>query len=287
MIIVNIKGGLGNQMFQYALGRTLSLKNKDVLKLDISGLDHAKDVGDTHRPFVLDVFTIQNDIANEHEIRKIKYPYGIISKIGRSIDFKILRHTHVLFEEEILKKTGDLYLDGYWQSPRYFENNRDVLLKDFTLKEMPRTMETIKNQMSECPSVSLHVRRGDYVTNPRVGREFGMCSIDYYREAIAYMQKHIDAPHFFVFSDDMAWAKQNLPLEEEHTFVEDSALRTVDDLVLMSACKHNIIANSTFSWWGAWLNTNPNKIVIAPKPWFDNSPYDSSLLPHSWIHIQK
>ena len=214
MIILNLKGGLGNQMFQYALGRSLSLKNNDALARDLSHLTNAEKVGDTHRAFALEGFAIQKNIASPKEVQRIKYPFHTLSKIARRINQKILRNTHVGWEPRILKKTGDIYLDGYWQSPRYFTDIRDVLLKEFTPNDTPPIVTALKEHIMSSQSVSLHVRRGDYVTNPRTRKEFGICSIDYYRNAARYITQRVASPHFFNLSDDIAWGKENLPLTE-------------------------------------------------------------------------
>jgi len=288
MIIVNLKGGIGNQMFQYAFGRKLALKNDDVLKLETAGLARANDVGDIYRPFSLDAFAIEKNIATPEEVRQIKYPYGIVSKAARWVNFKILKNTHTLFEPEALNWTGDLFLDGYWQSPLYFDDIRETLLQEFQLlTPLSAPVLKYKSQMETVPSVSLHVRRGDYASNPQVHREFGVCEASYYQAAITRVVEVVKNPVFLIFSDDIAWVKEHLALPPSAVFVEDPELSDVEELALMSMCKHNIIANSTFSWWGAWLNQNPDKIVIAPTPWFDSIPYDKNLTSESWILLPK
>jgi hypothetical protein len=289
MIIVNLKGGLGNQMFQYALGRKLALQNSDVLKLDVTGLDRAHEVGDVYRPFVLGELSIQKEIASEDEIRKLKYSHGAFSKCWRWFSFKILRHMHVGWEPEILKKTGDMYLDGFWQSPKYFEDIRDVLLKDFSLKKpFSEIGRAYADKIQNSTAVAVHVRRGDYVENPKVRSAYGECSQEYYKKAVDQVSSQVIDPMFFVFSDDVEWVKNNLDLGESTEYVSREGMSDAEAMMLMSMCKHNIIANSTFGWWGAWLNTNPEKMVIAPKPWFnENGKQFLHLIPHSWIRIPK
>lgn len=288
MIIVNLKGGLGNQMFQYAFGRKLALKNNDVLKLDVAGLQRANDVGDIYRPFSLGRFSIVKNIATSAEVRELKYPYGIFSKAWRWVYLHVLRQTNTFWNPNALNKQGDIFLDGYWQTPKYFADIRDILLKDFTLTEpLGEYGEKIAEQMKNSDSVSIHVRRGDYIKNPQVLKEFGVCSENYYQQAIKVIEAKIANPTYFVFSDDINWVKDNLKVGDRAVFVSDSSLTDASELFLMSLCKHNIIANSTFSWWGAWLNQNLNKIVVAPTPWFEQSPYDPSLLPDSWQTVNK
>lgn len=288
MIIVNLKGGLGNQMFQYALGRKLALKNNDVLKLYIAGLDRANAVGDIYRPFSLGRFNVVKNIASETETRTLKYPYGVFSKGWRYINAKLLRNTHTLFEPHILNCQGDIFLDGYWQSPKYFEDIRDVLLADFTLADpLPKYAETILAEMQATTSVAIHIRRGDYIKNPQVAREFGICTKNYYQRAVSTITETYPAATYFVFSDDIDWVKHNLTLGEQVVYVQHPELTDTAELFMMSRCQHNIIANSTFSWWAGWLNTNPDKLVIAPTPWFDKNAYDPSLLLDSWTTLPK
>jgi hypothetical protein len=288
MIIINLKGGAGNQLFQYALGRHLALKNNDALKLEIEGLDRANKVGDIYRQFALDVFNIKKEIATAEEVKSLKYPYGILSKGWRWFSFHILKKTHTLFEPSALNWTGDIFLDGFWQSSKYFEDIRNTLLEEFTLTA-PFSPEasTFATKISENTAVSIHVRRGDYATNARVLKEFGVCSTEYYKKAMEHIETTVDSPTYFVFSDDIEWVKENLPVGEGAIFVTGKDIKDTEEMMLMSQCQHNIIANSSFSWWGAWLNQNNNKIVVAPTPWFENQGYDKTLIPESWTQLQK
>ncbi|HMO77665.1 MAG TPA: alpha-1,2-fucosyltransferase [Candidatus Paceibacterota bacterium] len=288
MIIINLKGGLGNQMFQYAFGRALSIKNNDILKLDIHSLDQAKRIGNIYRPFSLALFNIQQDLASLADIAASKKPEGLLTKITRRIKNSLWGDQTNLFKAEYLNQKGNLYLDGYFQSPLYFENIRDLLLKEFTLKvPLPEYGRNILEQMQLSNSVSLHIRRGDYLSNLIVKKQFGPCTKDYYQRAIDKLKTEVKDAKFFVFSDDIAWVKNNLELDEDTVFVSDPSLKDAEELSLMSQCQHNIIANSSFSWWGAWLNQNPSKLVIAPTPWFDTIDYDPNLLPSSWIQLAK
>lgn len=288
MIIINLKGGLGNQMFQYACGRSLALKNKDSLKLEIAGLERANQIGDIYRSFGLGAFTIEKNIASVEEVQRFKYPYGIVSKGWRFINAKILKRTYIVYEPQVLNWKGDIFLDGYFQSPRYFDHIRDTLLVDFTLVDpLSPAGATFAAQMRETNSVSIHVRRGDYIKNPRVLAEFGVCSLAYYKEAIAKIKATHQNPTFFIFSDDIAWVRENLAIGTDAVFVKDPTITDYQELVLMGHCKHNIIANSSFSWWGAWLNQNHDKMVIAPTPWFESSAFDKNLIPSTWIQLPK
>jgi hypothetical protein len=287
MIIVNIKGGLGNQMFQYALGRKLALQNNDELKLDIAQVSNTN-VADTYRPFRLRAFNISATEAAGKDSERFRYPYGKVSWALEKFRTKILRQFNTGFEPAILQKKGNIYLDGYFQSPKYFDDIRDVLLQDFTLKAALGTDAATFADMMDGNAVSLHVRRGDYVSNPKVQKLYGSCSLAYYKAAIEEIKKEILTPVWFIFSDDIAWVKQNLPLPDSSVFIEGKEITDAEELLLMSHCAHNVIANSSFSWWGAWLNRNPEKTVIAPTPWFDYDPdFTSDILPTTWKQLPK
>ncbi len=288
MIIINLKGGTGNQLFQYALGRHLAIKNNTTLKLDSDGLARANTTGDIYRPLAIDAFATEKIIATSDEVRRLKYPYGLLSKGWRWFCFKILRKTNITFSPSVLSWSGDRYLDGYWQSPLYFNEIREILLKEFSLAQpFSKNAAPFAQMIATTTAVSVHVRRGDYIKNPTVLKEFGVCSLSYYQTAIAHIQKNVTNPTFFVFSDDIAWVKENLPVGNNAVFIEGEGIRDVEELTLMRLCTHNIIANSSFSWWGAWLNDHAEKIVIAPTPWFESAVYDTQLIPDTWIQLPK
>jgi hypothetical protein len=288
MIIINLKGGIGNQMFQYAFGKKLSLKNSDVLKLEIDGLERANAIGDIYRPFSLGAFNVTAEVATAEEVQQLKYPYGIISKGIRFITARVLKKTYTLFDPTALTWKGDRFLDGYWQSPDYFTDIRDTLLTEFTLKTpLSDAVTSYKKQIESSTSVSMHIRRGDYAKNPQVLLEFGICEASYYQKAMEHMRAITKNPTFFIFSDDIQWVQDNLSVPESAVFVQHPELKDVEELALMSMCAHNIIANSTFSWWGAWLNTNDDKVVIVPTPWFERRPWDKNLIPTSWTLLPK
>lgn len=289
MIVVNFKGGLGNQMFQYALGRKLSLASKDTLMFDTGGLRRAEISGDVSRPFALSAFNISGSIAPSDLATRARYPYGIFSKFVHLFRTKLLRQMHVGWEPALLHPRGNVYLDGYFQSPKYFEDIRTTLLQDFTLKDTPsETAARFRAIMRNTESVSVHIRRGDYVSNTKVQSAYGTCSLQYYQKAMEMLGRRVPSPSWFVFSDDISWAREHLAFPGEVTYVSDHLISDAEEFSLMAACKHNIIANSSFSWWGAWLNQNPEKIVIAPDPWFDTKKNEhKDLIPDSWIRIAK
>lgn len=291
MVISNILGGLGNQMFQYAVGRALAHRRGDELKLDISEFESY-----TLRQFELDVFNVKAAIASPSEIERLKYQkpalaLRILSYIFRK-DSAYGRHYYrekfYQFDPDVLTLQGDVYLFGYWQTEKYFSDYEQGLRQEFTLKTpLSRESEYFKNQiLAEEHAVALHIRRGDYVTNATTNSYHGLCSLEYYKEAVTYIEQHVTSPHFFIFSDDLAWAKEHLDFIGEVTFVELSDAPDHEEMYLMSQCHHNIIANSSFSWWGAWLNENRKKIVIAPKQWFtDASINTDDLISEGWIRL--
>lgn len=299
MIVTRISGGLGNQFFQYALGKNISLKNNDELKLDIGFFDLGIE---KDRSFKLLNFNISANISNENDLKKI----GIPDMVEQNLYSKIMRKVHVtlqnlktvenrtivteknsMFDSKILKIENSCYLSGIWQSEKYFKDIEDTIRKEFTLKnETTEYFKTWASKIENCESVCLHVRRGDYVKSQKTNAFHGTCSLEYYNEAINLILKKIKEPTFFVFSDDIDWVKDNLKIDYPKFFVSDKRLPDYEELVLMSKCKHNIIANSTFSWWGAWLNNNKDKIVIAPKKWFNvESINTEDLIPEGWIRI--
>lgn len=273
MIITKIYGGLGNQMFQYAIGRSLSINKNKKLYLESSSFSSYK-----LRNYQLDIFNINVSIINRFYLKFLLF-------------FKLAKK--VKEQEPFFKKDGEIplghiiFLDGYWQCEDYFKDIRKELLEDFKLKvDLDSENKKILNLIKSKNSVSLHVRRGDYVENSKTNQVHGTCSLDYYKKAIEYIKKNVKNPHFFIFSDDIDWCKENIKLRKEESFFVDinSPEKGYFDLELMKNCKHFIIANSSFSWWGAWLSENSKKIIIAPKQWL-RSKDEGELVPKSWIRL--
>lgn len=183
---------------------------------------------------------------------------------------------------------NDYYLEGFWQSERFFIDSADKVREEFTLREPLRGHNAeLAARMAEVPSVSLHVRRGDYFAKAKFRRSFGVPLTDYYHRAMIFQAERIASPHFFVFSDDHDWVRANLHFDHPATFIQGNAAeKSYLDLVLMSRCKNHIIANSSFSWWGAWLDPNPEKVVTAPTPWFLKKwMITPGIVPEQWHEI--
>lgn len=201
---------------------------------------------------------------------------------------RLILEPHYHYWEQIHSIPSTAYLQGYWQSEKYFSEIADVLREDFKFRQpLSEINAQWADKITQCHSISLHIRRGDYVSNPMTHKVHGVCQLDYYYRAIEYITSLIDDPVFFVFSDEAEWAKSNLEISHPVYYVENNTgQESYNDMRLMSLCRHHIIANSTFSWWGAWLNNSPEKIVIAPQKWFATSDKDDSdLIPKTWIRI--
>jgi hypothetical protein len=293
VIIVRLSGGLGNQMFQYAAGHALSVYHHVSLLLDVG--DFAKQRW--HNGFELErIFSCPVKIADSREIHTLLgwqswKPFR--NRMTLSL-WRFLRNGHIIVEPNfhywpgILDVTIPCYLTGYWQSERYFANVEKAIRAIFTFRQpLSRHNREIAHKISEVNAVSLHVRRGDYAGNPTIFVKHGLCPVSYYEKAVEYICKHVTEPHFFVFSDDMDWVKKNLNIAGSVCYVDyNRGSESYNDMRLMSMCRHHIIANSTFSWWGAWLNPVKTKIVVAPKRWFHDCSADTGdLFPEGWITL--
>ncbi len=295
MIITRLIGGLGNQMFQYAVARRLAYTLGTGLKLDVSGYQKQRRL--TPREYNLSVFNIVKQIASPKEIDSLKgssfslpilHIMEKLTRIKLTPSSYINRITETRFDPSILTLPDNVYLEGIWQSEKYFMDIAEIIRKEFTFKNpsVGKNKE-LSELITSVEAVSIHVRRTDYVHNPQTQQMHGSCGIDYYRRCVEELTKKIKNPHFFIFSDDPAWISTNLKLPYTTTLVtHNQADQGHEDLRLMSQCKHHIIANSSFSWWGAWLNPRSEKIVFAPQRWFKNLSFDSNdIIPSGWIKL--
>ncbi len=285
MIIIRIHGGLGNQMFQYALGLALSEAHGTPLKIDSSYLVSVNQSG---RDFRLHGFSITPVEATAAEICSYT---GTVQRIfdhvrPASAKKRIVEKTPAFNPKILTLKKG--YFDGHWQSEQYFRGREATVRKNFALKNPfgPAAQKIAHHVRSAQNAISVHIRRGDYVTIEKVARVHGVLPLAYYETAMEKIVEHAPNAHFFISSDDIAWAKEHFPKKYPATFVSSPEIPDYEELILMSLCAHHIIANSTFSWWGAWLNQKPEKIVIAPKNWFsDHNRVIPDLIPPSWIQM--
>lgn len=285
-LVVWCLGGLGNQMFQYAFYRRLQLDGANV-KLDISGFNDYE----LHNGFELRrVFNVAINEAELDCIAKLKHQAGagyLISKICYKLklptSYVVQRYFNYNSKYCNFLHSRDKYLEGYWQSEKYFGDHANAIRDDFNFPDLDKVNTLCATHIMQSNSVSLHVRMGDYVNHPLYG---GICTLKYYQQAIELIKSKIDNPSFFIFSNDIEWCKQNLDISNAVYVTGNNGENSFRDMHLMSLCQHNIIANSSFSWWGAWLNNNRNKIVVAPKIWFNDKSINTiDLLPENWIRL--
>jgi hypothetical protein len=298
MIIVKLQGGLGNQMFQYALGKALAFRNHDSLKLDLTFLlDRTPRKNFVFRGYDLSIFPIKREYTLLSKIARItRIPFlpfaasRFITKLKDRFSLQsFMPERGDGLQGEILKLSGNLYLDGYWQKEGYFKDIEFEIRKDFSFEGsfLPDS-EGLAREIVSTNSICLNVRRGDFVTLPRSIEAHGFIGGEYYRKAVEYMSSKTKISKLFVFSDDMEWCRHNLRFDFPTAFVdhEHAGKKFSQYLRLMSLCKHFIIPNSSFAWWAAWLSQNPDKIVVAPEAWFQNKEIsDKDLVPKSWVRM--
>lgn len=286
-IIVKLNGGLGNQMFQYALARSLAKRTglKTLFDMSFFKKKYA-------RPYQLNIFSLNAEFVEDFWL---KLKLNIIWKLRKKLKNKkilglnLYLEPHFEFDENIFKIKPNTYIEGFFQSENYFTDIENVIRTDFQFKNLPDDEnQTLIEKINTTNSISLHIRRGDYIQKKRYQDVYASCSLDYYKSGVEYIANKYSDPTLFIFSDDINWVKENLKLPYESIYVaNNTGDNSYEDMRLMSLCKHNIIANSSFSWWGAWLNNNKEKIVIAPQRWFnDEGINQNDVIPNSWIKLE-
>ncbi|MBO5834703.1 MAG: alpha-1,2-fucosyltransferase [Bacteroidales bacterium] len=266
-VIVHLYGGIGNQLFQYTFGEYVKNKYKMDVLYDISSFGVLATFRD------LQIESIVNDIPI-YETNK--YFFSRHTRFYRRISRWIFRHKpgvkyfdNKIDENIFCKKNWNLlYLDGYWHNKIYAEwvmNNLGNIYKP--LGKLPECLEKYISYINSHEVVSVHIRRGDYLNAVNASR-FGSCTKVYYQRAIEEIQKKINNPYFLFFSDDTDWVKENFQSLENMMIVENDDIPPFWYIHLMSLCAHNIMSNSTFSWWGSFLNSNENKLVVSPQRWY-------------------
>lgn len=283
MITTRLFGGLGNQLFQYAAGRALAEAAGERLQIDARMSRPG-----THMEYGLDDFAIKAPVGADLPPGKNQpLAYIVWRGLGRSP--KLVREKGLGFDPSILSLRGDYYLHGYWQSEKYFKDVIDDLRDEFRIIT-PASDDNVRalDEISQGPSVSLHVRRGDYVSVDKNEGIHGTCDANYYEKALNLIaEKTGQEPVIYVFSNDAVWAEENLNFRFKTRFFKHNGFdQPHEDLRLMAACDHNIIVNSTFSWWGAWLNPSPTKVVVAPSQWFQSKDMvNPDIIPDTWETI--
>ena len=282
---------MGNQLFQLAAGKTLALKYQTSLLVDTHFLEANPQGLYTKRNYELNYFNLHIEKCPEPILRQIALQTSnnwfdkLLRKIPSNKTLYIYNENGPQFNLTFNELPDNTYLNGFWQSALYFKNCEQELRKELTIKnEFLTGIDNYLNKIQNSLSVSVHVRRGDYVNLKSANEFHGVCDLGYYQKAIEYINSNYEQAELFIFSDDIAWCKANLKAQNKLTYVETGV--AIKDLYLMQHCKHNIIANSSFSWWGAWLNANNHKTVIAPKHWFNDSHINTTdLIPTNWIKL--
>lgn len=289
MIITKLQGGLGNQMFQYAAGRALSARHHTSLYLDHRFLEKKSEGEYTQRKFELEAFDLKSQKAEQAN-------WSVFNPDPNRFQRVIQRALPSFFKNLVAVESGFGYhanfehfpqntlLSGFWQSEKYFLPIKQLIRDDFKIRhEMPRLLTDLFSQIKNSNSVSIHVRRGDFVNLASAQSFHGLLELSYYKKALIKMQAEIADFKAFIFSDDPDWCAQNFGFIENKIIIRHSEL-AVWDLFLMQNCKHHIIANSSFSWWGAWLNPNTNKVVVMPQQWYrQHSAEEVGIKPEGWI----
>jgi hypothetical protein len=287
---------MGNQMFQYAFGRVLSIKNNTDLLFNIEAYENK-----SKRPFApnfairdydLDVFNIKGRVAKNNEIPFMYRMYfkGSLMTLIDAVRRRIFKHKAQelyaqRFNPKMLLLGKNSYIDGFFQSPKYFLGYEDILRKDFKLKNKPdKNIENLYKEISNCDALCIHVRRGDFVGN----KEHEIVGMEYYQKALNILESRVPIYRIYIFSDDIDWCKNNMVFKYPTFFVDNSfsGLKGEGHMYLMSACKNFIIPNSTFSWWGVWLSDNKDKQVVAPRVWSKDQNADmGDIILDEWITI--
>ena len=300
MICMRLMGGLGNQMFQYALGRRLAHERNTDLMLDATYYNHipAKTLHHVPRTYDLDVFNINAKLLDpvrdswlpcysDAIAHRLKHAFKRRLKLYKHIDgYRVLEGSEPsAIEADVFSIGSNGYLIGYWQNEQYFKTIDDLIRREFAFQTpFHPEVTNIAHEMSAAHSVCLNVRRGDFVTNPF----HGFSGVDYICHAVDRIKGLVDVDKIYIFSDEIDWCQENLRFDVPHNFVghELAGRKFSTYLYLMTQCRHFIIPNSSFGWWAAWLARNPEKVVIAPSRWVNVSDVDmTGIIPEGWITI--
>lgn len=282
-------------MFQYALGRALSLKNNTTLVLNTSYVDSKLPIKSISTPmrYELDIFAIKATLERNIIRTSRLYPFAKTEYWLRhqynQTKYRYVDEKQHHFQPAFLEVKNNSYLKGNFQSELYFKAFEDIIRSDFTFKNsLTGLNKELAAQINATNAVSLHIRRGDYIALKQNVQKFAQIPLSFYHQAIQTISEKMENPVFFVFSDDINWVKEHLKVDFPLVFVSNNHTSETSyiDMQLMSMCQHQIICNSTFSWWAAWLNHNPQKMVIAPQNWFADKRINSAdIIPSQWIKL--
>jgi hypothetical protein len=292
--IIKLSGGLGNQLFQYAFSRAFSERTKSNLILDLSNYNSFL-LGETKRKYELDFYNL-SATKYKYSIPYLSKAFQLFPILSNIYGLRYYKEKSLSYDTDILKVEANVYFDGYWQSYKYFQDYSILIYNELLPSSDAIISEYLLNVLSKINttnSVAIHVRRGDYITNKSANDTHGILGEHYYSTALKYINGYIHNPTYFIFSDDIEWCKSFFSQYDGIFIFPSDVSKNLpqEDIMLISHCKHCIIANSSFSWWGAWLgdckfNFN-DRIVIAPKQWFlsDNINDIDSRLPENWIKL--
>jgi len=280
MIISRLSGGIGNQLFQYSLGLYLSIKNDSILKVDVNRFNSVNEF----RNYSLDDIISDINIASDDEI----HDFTKKSWLNPFSNRKVVNEKKFEFDNNITKLKGSLYLNGFWQSEKYFLPIKDILKDKIKIKSIfnPSLYNKFRSEFNTKNSVCIFVRRAELVTNKTFESYHGYCKEDYYYRAIQYISNKIENPFFYIFSDDIEWCIEKFGNLNNSQIVLhfDNDINYTQYFYLMSYCRNFIISNSTYGWWAAWLSISKDKIVIVPNNWFNQAKHSTiDLFPPDWI----
>lgn len=289
-VIVRLVGGLGNQMFQYAAGRAVAVRNQVPLTLDLSWFGT-----DPERQYALAPFRINVRIRKDQNTGSVRPSWveRFAGRVRRKLNLPsqgvpVFSEKSFRYDAEIETVSAPVILNGYFQSERYFSSIQQLISEEFTLQNEPKSATAeLLALIHASDAICVHIRRGDYITNASANAYHGTCAVNYYDDGLAEVSAGLRNPHCFVFSDDPQWVRENFKTSLPMTLVDIHGTQEAhEDLRLMRECRHFVIANSSLSWWGAWLSAREGKRVVAPKVWFKNSENDTSdLIPSGWRRV--
>lgn len=295
-VIVSLKGGLGNQLFQYAAGRALAKRSGASLVLDLAWFSEVLDLaGATVRSYALEPFGL--GVQTRSKVLPVEQSSGLVGRLLRRMRIRfpvrrdgvrLIAELAYSFDPQVLGLQSPVWLDGYWQSYKYFADCADTIRREIgTPHLLSAESSAMLARIQACDAICIHVRRGDYVSSPSASAVHGVCDLDYYQKGFTLAVKGTVEPHCFVFSDDPAWVRENMAFAAPTTVVDVNGTDAPhQDLWLMAACRHFVIANSSLSWWAAWLGAREGKRVVAPMRWFREGGTDTSdLIPPDWIRV--
>ncbi|MDI1247261.1 MAG: alpha-1,2-fucosyltransferase [Lacunisphaera sp.] len=305
MIITWLSGGLGNQMFQYAAGLALAERRRTTLKLDVSWF--REDPGlEAHNRYALSCFNLTEQFATQEEIERVRgvrltrtERWSVAVAGALRLQHYARRHAEpgnwhqpptFAFYPQFLEQPDPTYLNGMFQSEKFFAGAADLLRLHFTFRYPPTPeVAALADRIRSGPSAAVHFRRGDYGRNATFAKEIGVLDLAYYQRAVRLLRERSPGATLYIFSDDIEAVAREFTPSGPHEFVRCvKPWHAYDKIRLMSLCDHLAVANSTFSWWAAWLNAAPAKLIVAPEPWFDQSKHDASdVVPAGWIRLPR